>query len=406
MRHDQTQQSSPKEHRVWVLYHWLGHYRQAVCEELIRSPSNRYEFWGSPTSYGQGIKVVTALPEGRFRPTKTYRAAGFYPQPEAVRHAIFGRYDVVIIHAGGRWPTMWIAAISARLRGKRVYYWMQGWTRRDSWPTRLFKWIYYGIADGMLLYGHFGKCLGIEAGFDPDRMHVIYNSLDVESQLEAVRNIGTDDVAAVRLELFPDRPDVPIVATLSRLTTPKRLELLVDACAILEQRGTRINLLVAGDGPLRSELESRSVAQGVHANFVGAIYEEQRIAELLKASAVGVVPGPIGLFVMHAMVFGLPVISNDCFEGQGPEFEAIVPGVTGDFFKDGDAESLADKLLLWLSGNGENDTRRRVAEDRITTFYHPRTQRAIIDRAIGGAPANDLVMARWSRGELLREDAS
>lgn len=56
-------------------------------------------------------------------------------------------------------------------------------------------------------------------------------------------------------------------------------------------------------------------------------------AEFIYNADLCVSPGNVGLTAMHSLVFGCPVITHNCFEWQMPEFEAIQPGITGDFLR-------------------------------------------------------------------------
>ena len=64
-------------------------------------------------------------------------------------------------------------------------------------------------------------------------------------------------------------------------------------------------------------------------------------------SDIFVYPGGAGLSLLHAMSFGLPVITTDDLASQGPEFELLIPGITGDVYKNNSFEDLADKILVW-----------------------------------------------------------
>ena len=55
-------------------------------------------------------------------------------------------------------------------------------------------------------------------------------------------------------------------------------------------------------------------------------------------------PGNVGLTAMHALVYGIPVISHSNAAAQMPEFEAITPGLTGELFKENDVFSLCESL--------------------------------------------------------------
>ena len=63
---------------------------------------------------------------------------------------------------------------------------------------------------------------------------------------------------------------------------------------------------------------------------------------------------------MHTLVFGCPVITHNSFEWQMPEYEAIIPDKTGDFFTMNDTDSLADCISRWFETH--KDKRDEVRE--------------------------------------------
>ena len=72
--------------------------------------------------------------------------------------------------------------------------------------------------------------------------------------------------------------------------------------------------------------------------------------------------------IHHALAYGLPVLCTDDLNANGPEIEALAPGVNGLTYRDGDAADLArqlgrmladDALIVSLRANA-----RRVIDER------------------------------------------
>ena len=102
--------------------------------------------------------------------------------------------------------------------------------------------------------------------------------------------------------------------------------------------------LVAGDGPLRSEMESYAKSYHVPAWFTGflnqsAIPKAYAVADALVLPSDG--SETWGLVVNEAMACGLPAIVSDEV-GCGPDL--VIPGLTGDVFRGGDWKSLSTIL--------------------------------------------------------------
>ena len=155
-------------------------------------------------------------------------------------------------------------------------------------------------------------------------------------------------------------PDV--VLAVARLIEKKGLPDLVSACGILVRRGVPVRLEVAGDGPLRSELETATDRLGIAATFHGAVPHE-RVLGLLRRATVYCLPCVVastgdrdGLptSVLEAMALGAPVVATS-LNGLA---EAVVDGRTGVVVPGHDPDALADALERLLR---DPDLRSRLA---------------------------------------------
>jgi len=103
------------------------------------------------------------------------------------------------------------------------------------------------------------------------------------------------------------------VVTVGRLTTQKRVGMILDAVAALKGRGRRLALTVVGDGPERGALEAQASRLGVadQTRFLGAV-EPGRVAgaigdaDVFAFTAVG---EGYGLAVAEALALGVPVVA-------------------------------------------------------------------------------------------------
>jgi glycosyltransferase involved in cell wall biosynthesis len=98
---------------------------------------------------------------------------------------------------------------------------------------------------------------------------------------------------------------------MGRLVDWKRVDLLLEACALL--RGRDIELHVLGDGPLRAALEAQTKALELSERVVfHGMLPQERCSELLAQSDALVLPSLRecgGAVVLEAMASGLPVIA-------------------------------------------------------------------------------------------------
>ena len=254
-------------------------------------------------------------------------------------------------------------------RKKKIYFWTHGWYGKESSFERIVKKMFYRMADGVFLYGNYAKGLMIKEGIKDDKLFVIHNSLDYDAQLEIRKHIRPSTI----YKDYFNNSNKNIVF-LGRLTTIKRLDMLLEAVSLLKAKGELYNITFVGDGVERERLELCSSKLNIQNQvwFYGACFDEARNAEFVYNADLCVSPGNIGLTAMHMLMFGTPVITHDNYELQMPEFEAIVPHKTGLFFKYGDVNDLCDKIQEWFRVNGElRDYVRQSCYQEIDSQWTP-----------------------------------
>ncbi|MFB4305980.1 glycosyltransferase family 4 protein [Actinomadura sp. GTD37] len=159
------------------------------------------------------------------------------------------------------------------------------------------------------------------------------------------------------LEPLPDGRDlreelgIPETATVVGLTSSfygyEGIDTLIDAAALLRDRGAPVTLLLVGDGPERGALERRAAGHGVHAVFTGRVPMEsvRRYHAALDVFAVPRRADRVCQLVtplkpIEAMAGGIPVIASDVKALR----EIVEPGVTGALTVPEDPESWANCL--------------------------------------------------------------
>ncbi|MBK8004058.1 MAG: glycosyltransferase family 4 protein [Gemmatimonadetes bacterium] len=127
----------------------------------------------------------------------------------------------------------------------------------------------------------------------------------------------------------------------ARLTRQKRIDLVLDAVALLRQEGHRTPLTLVGDGPERAALESRVRALGLEASvrFDGA-QPPAVVAERLQEADLAIFAAEregYGLAAAEALMAGVPVVA--CTDGGG--VLDVVPATGAGRHASPDASALA-----------------------------------------------------------------
>lgn len=186
-------------------------------------------------------------------------------------------------------------------------------------------------------------------GVDVD-VHVVPLGVDLDA-FHASRRAG------IVRQAWPRR-----VLLVSRLTREKQPTLAVGAVEELRWRGWDVELVVAGDGPLRAAM----VGTGVR--LLGHIGDRRHLAALVADADVVVCPGPRETFclaALEALASGTPVVCVDA--GALPELVVAGAGVACA----ATPVALADGLASTLSGDRE--AQRSAARRRAESFTWDRT---------------------------------
>jgi glycosyltransferase involved in cell wall biosynthesis len=371
-----------KKPRVAVVYHMFPHYRAAVMRALDGSNEFEFSFFGSFKLYN-GIEAMDPHEVRRPRPTDFVTFGAFYWQRDLISLALSRTIDAIIFLGNPNFISAWLAAILARLTGKKVLFWTHGWLKPERTLKSLLRRMFYRLADVVLVYGERAKELGVKSGFPAERIEVIYNSLDFEKALSVrARIVSSQSSRKVDPHRLFRRPENPLIICTARLMPLCRFDLLFEAASIMKERGHPINILLVGDGPIRSDLQHSARGRGLDVHFWGACYDEAVLGELIYRSDVTVSPGKIGLTVIHSLTYGTPAITHSDMDEQMPEAEAIAEGETGLLFEKNNSYDLADTIARWLDTIRDRESVRRACYDMIATKWNPRKQTELIERAL------------------------
>lgn len=169
------------------------------------------------------------------------------------------------------------------------------------------------------------------------RIHRLYNGIDL-SLFRPAHSVVRGRIVAV-----------------GRLVEKKGFPVLVDACALLRDRGLPFDCRIIGDGPLQGALQAQIARLDLadRVTLTGPMPQE-RLAEELGTAAIATLPCVIaadgdrdGLptVLLEAMGKGIPVVTTTVTGGP----EIVATGETGLLCPPGDPAGLADALATLLN---------------------------------------------------------
>ncbi|MBM4108251.1 MAG: glycosyltransferase [Phycisphaerae bacterium] len=294
------------------------------------------------------------------------------------RNATRHRADVLVVSWNTRYLSLLPALLRARLMRVPVVAWGHGVSKSDSEPRWALRALLARLATCVLFYGHEGARQYIDRGFPADRVFVAPNTIDQTPIRAASSAVREDPVTQSRFLTEHGLADGQTILFVSRLERANRVDLIVEALARLAPGRPALTLVVVGRGPDGGRLRNLARELGVEdrVRFAGPIYDEALLARYFAAATVFAYPANMGLSLLHAFGYGVPVVAGDRRAHHNPEIEALRHNENGLFFKDGDAASLADALASVLD---DKALRTRLAAGAYRTATEERTLDAMVD---------------------------
>jgi len=274
-----------------------------------------------------GVRVIHVEKKGRIDPGFVWRL---------VRTMRRERYDVVQCFAfsGELWgavarrllPSGRRPALISSVRG--VYEWYSGWHWRiKRWVSAQSERV---VANSRMGSEYACARMGLPAG----TIRVTYNGVQASHP-------APGRAAALRAELQVPA-DGMLVLFVGRLVVHKDVPTLLKAVSMLHARRPGLRVALAGDGPLRGDLDAQIDALGLR-TVVHALGQRDDVADLMAASDVLVLPSlreGLSNVILEGMMGGKPVVASRA----GGNIELIEHDRSGLLFDVGDARALAAVL--------------------------------------------------------------
>lgn len=203
--------------------------------------------------------------------------------------------------------------------------------------------------------GALGRFVTTVEGIPVERVKVVRYGIDAgEFQPEARHS------ARVRLGYGAE---TPLIGFVGRLVRQKGVDVLLEAFAQVERQLPQSRLFIAGDGPLRAELEAqaRDLGLGESVRFLGWVSDADR---LMPAANVIAVPSRwegFGLVTLEAMRYAVPLVASRVTALP----EIVADGQTGLLVEPDAPEQLAGALQTLLVDSERAGTFGRAGRQRL-----------------------------------------
>jgi sugar transferase (PEP-CTERM/EpsH1 system associated) len=276
------------------------------------------------------------------------------------------RIDVVHTHAWGTLVEGWMAA---RLAG--VPYMVHGeHGTMETRPVniRVQRWLWNRVDRLLAVSAELADRMVAGVGVSAQRIQVIPNGVDLT-------RYGQISRATARASLSID-PQAFITLSVGRLVRVKNYALLLEAARTLSGAACGWQFLVAGEGPLRAELEA-SIEHKDSGAVVRLLGHRTDIPLLLAAADAFVLTSwseGMSNTILEAMAAGRPVVATQV--GGNPQL--VVDGFTGFLVPPHNAGGLRDALMALatdaalarrMGAAGRARVEEKFSRDRMTAQY-------------------------------------
>jgi sugar transferase (PEP-CTERM/EpsH1 system associated) len=258
------------------------------------------------------------------------------------------RPDIVHTHAWGTLIEGLLAARLARVRtvvhgehGTLQLRPYQRWLQRRSWAA---------VDKVLSVSSRLAERMSSETGFPLGRIATIRNGVDLT---RFGRTSRTDARAALGLA-----SDGLVIGTMGRLVPVKDHASLIKATRRLRDEGLSLTVLIAGEGPLRGELEAATVSSGLNdtIKFLGHRADPDVVVAALDVYVLSSVSEGLPNTLLEAMATGVPAVVTRV----GGVDEVVEDGTTGFLVPPSDPVALAQALAVLLR---DEASRRKMGSD-------------------------------------------
>lgn len=316
-----------KPARVAIIHPWLPQYRVSFFELLVERA--RAQGLTVDVFYGDTPPEWRARGDGgssgdfqKLR-TRFIRVGSRYLIWKSIRPLFNGEpYDLVIVeHAVRNLETYRLLLSPTYCR--RVAFWGHGknYTVSRSRVERTVKSVLTRFGCWFFSYTDGGVEAVVSAGYSAERCTVVHNSVDTSELRGEYVSITDEDISRLSEEIAPGKCRGLYIGGLD---ASKRVDFLLESCALVARRVPDFVLLIVGDGDMRPLVESVADSSSWLV-YLGPRFGREK-ATALRVSRCLLVPGRVGLIAVDSAAVGVPIVTTN-WPYHAPEFEYLTPDV-------------------------------------------------------------------------------
>ena len=253
--------------------------------------------------------------------------------PGAIWHIIRKRPDVVLALNNTTQFTEYLALIVCRILKIKFVWWTHAYDHKaikNNFVKSLkerYALFFLKKSNTIITFSDKGKEYLIDKGINGNKIFVAKNTIDTDKILLLQKNLKLDK-SKLKKQFGYKETDRILIFT-GRLNKEKKVSHAIRACNQLKAELPQLKLVIVGAGEDLIYLKNLVMELGAtNVQFLGEIYDEELLAKWFTISDLYIMPAYVGLGIIHAFCYGLPIIT-EFDENHGPEIQYLKNGVNG-----------------------------------------------------------------------------
>ena len=236
---------------------------------------------------------------------------------------IINDFDVIFIGGNPRVLSDALFATYLRMINKKIVLWTMAHSYRGRKLAENIRLLWSRIFPLIFVYTDKEVEFLRDKGFKNNFILGMNNGLDQKAIEEAIQLWPEEKLKEWRMA--NGLGSRTIIVSSARLEPKNKFELVIRAIPKIVKKIPDLLWCVIGGGPEEENLKNISRTLGIedHISFIGPIYEEEKSAPYFLSSHLFIHPAAVGLSMLHAFGYGLPVVIHSRSDLHGPRIWGI-----------------------------------------------------------------------------------
>lgn len=198
-------------------------------------------------------------------------------------------------------------------------------------------------------------------GVNKNKIRLVYNGIDLDKLSVVESSNKLERKKALGLK------DGPVVGIIARLSDVKGHKFLIEAISRVVRSINTIQLFIIGEGKEEQKLHTQVKNLGLESNvvFIRSLKGSLKALSAIDIFAMPSLQEGLGLSIMEAMGFGLPIIASDV----GGIRNLIKDDYDGRLVKPQDVEGLSNAIIELLQNKDKAETLAVNARNTISSKF-------------------------------------